>query len=435
MSNDLEFAIVDIETTGFSPKTYDKIVEVGIVRVDAKFTVIDEYATLINPQRDVGASYIHGIQAEDVCDAPLYADVVGDIHRALQGAVVVAHNAPFDLRFLMHHSQACGFPWPKVPTLCTMKLAKRLALGTTNAKLGTLCDFFGIPTGQAHTALDDARATTILLHHLLRTLGGTVSLEELGVRYTEGTTTQWPETKPTGQEYRRDTARERHRQTFQDNLNQLAALLPLHNDTNNPHDEYLALLARALEDRKFQPDEISALSQVAASLDMDQQELHQAHEEFFRDAIRDAWADETITSAERADIEKLALLLGIASQSIEEMIRQERNNLTPQLPIAMSGTSKELAGKSICFTGAFQTEIDGERITRESLSEIAEGHGMVVRNAVTKSLDMLVCADADTMSSKGKKAQKYGIRILAETAFFKMLAVSRPSGTSPTCAT
>jgi DNA polymerase-3 subunit epsilon len=423
MSNKLEFAIVDIETTGFSPKHYDKIVEVGIVRVDAMFNVISEYATLINPQRDVGATHIHGIRAEDVCDAPLYADVVGDIHQSLQGAVVVAHNAPFDLRFLTHHSQACGCPWPKVPTLCTMKLAKRLALGTTNSKLGTLCDFFKIPTGQAHTALDDARATTILLRHLLCALGGPISLDDLGIRYTEGETTRWSKTTPTGEEYRRDTARERHRQTFQDNLNRLTAPLPIHNDTNNPHDDYLALLALALEDRAFQPKEIAALTRVAAALDMDQEELREAHEVFFRDAIRDAWADETITSAERADIEKLALLLGIAGQFIEGMIQQERDNLTPQRPAAILGASNELTGKSVCFTGEFQTQIDGERVTRESLSEIAVQHGMVVRKGVTRSLDMLVCADADTMSSKGKKAKEYGIRILAETAFFKMLAV------------
>ena len=55
------------------------------------------------------------------------------------------------------------------------------------------------------------------------------------------------------------------------------------------------------------------------------------------------------------------------------------------------------------------------------METLAAEHGMLVKKGVTKSLDILVCADPDTMSSKGRKAREYGVRIIAEPAFFKML--------------
>jgi DNA polymerase-3 subunit epsilon len=70
---------------------------------------------------------------------------------------------------------------------------------------------------------------------------------------------------------------------------------------------------------------------------------------------------------------------------------------------------------------AFNAEFNGQRITREMMTALAEEKGMSVKNNVTKSLDMLVCADPDSMSSKAKKAREYGIRIMAEPTFMATL--------------
>lgn len=82
-----------------------------------------------------------------------------------------------------------------------------------------------------------------------------------------------------------------------------------------------------------------------------------------------------------------------------------------------------LAGQSVCFTGALTCHHEGALITRELAQELAEAAGMVVAPRVTKKLDMLVVADPDSLSGKARKAREYGIRIVAETAFWSLIGI------------
>jgi len=207
MYRDTEYAVIDLETTGFSPeKGHDRIIEVGIVRVDYHGNRLREYCTLINPHRDTGPSHIHGITETDVADAPAFQDVVGDIHHVLRGAVLVAHNAPFDLRFLCHECNRCNAPLPEIRALCTLALSKQVVPELPSAKLEMLCKHFGIPPGVSHTALDDARATATLLTKLLRSFGAPASKvpwEKLGAKLVPSSVSSWPSVIPSGTEYRR----------------------------------------------------------------------------------------------------------------------------------------------------------------------------------------------------------------------------------------
>lgn len=94
MSND--FCVIDVETTGFSPRLGDRVVEVAAVRMSRNGAVLDEWSTLVNPGRDVGAIHVHGITAGEVLDAPTFREVAGDLVERLDGAVFVAHNLRFD---------------------------------------------------------------------------------------------------------------------------------------------------------------------------------------------------------------------------------------------------------------------------------------------------------------------------------------------------
>ena len=80
------FAVLDVETTGFHAKGSDRIVEIGIVRMDSSGRVEDEYVTLLNPDRDVGPTDIHGVRASDVINAPRFVEVAGDIAVRLSDA-------------------------------------------------------------------------------------------------------------------------------------------------------------------------------------------------------------------------------------------------------------------------------------------------------------------------------------------------------------
>jgi DNA polymerase-3 subunit epsilon len=164
---DLEFAVVDLETTGFSPGRGDRIVEIGVVRVAGDGRVLREWTTLIDPGRAVGATRVHRITAADVRGAPRFADIAGELAALFAGAVVVAHNASFEQRFLEAEFAAAGVALPAVPALCTMRLARETALPLDDHKLGTCCAHFGLEFRDAHAALADARVTARLLPLLL----------------------------------------------------------------------------------------------------------------------------------------------------------------------------------------------------------------------------------------------------------------------------
>src|SRR6185295_16860142 len=108
------------ETTGFSPWLHDRIVEVAVVRIDPARGILDEYVTLVNPERDIGRTDIHGICASDVRDAPRWQDVAGDVGARLQGTVMAAHNLRFDLGFITAEFTRAGIAIPtQLPGLCT----------------------------------------------------------------------------------------------------------------------------------------------------------------------------------------------------------------------------------------------------------------------------------------------------------------------------
>lgn len=138
------FAIVDVETTGFG-KT-DRVVELAVVVADGStLEVVDEFETLLNPMRDIGASHIHGITPSVVEAAPVFEDVVELICPRIDGAVLVAHNLSFDQRFLLNEFSRAGVEASAGSGLCTLKMS-----GETLAKA---CDRHGIPLDLADHGL------------------------------------------------------------------------------------------------------------------------------------------------------------------------------------------------------------------------------------------------------------------------------------------
>ena len=86
------YAVLDLETTGLSPANHHRIVEVAVVLVDDAGQTVYEWATLVNPERDVTASEIHGLTGADVYRAPTFSQIAGQLTKLLSGRVAVAHN-------------------------------------------------------------------------------------------------------------------------------------------------------------------------------------------------------------------------------------------------------------------------------------------------------------------------------------------------------
>ena len=95
------FAVIDFETTGLFPGGHDRVIEVAVVHVSSDGQIEGQWETLINPGRDLGRQDIHRVRAADVMNAPDFAQIAPQLLALLDGRVIVAHNAGFDVRFLL----------------------------------------------------------------------------------------------------------------------------------------------------------------------------------------------------------------------------------------------------------------------------------------------------------------------------------------------
>ncbi len=173
------FVVVDLETTGGRTKSTDgsppdAITEIGAVKVRGG-VVLGEFATLVDPQRDIPPQIVRltGITTAMVYDAPRIDAVLPMFFDFARGAVLVAHNAGFDVGFLRAAARQCELPWPRPQVLCTVRLARRVLSReeAPSVRLAALARLFAVATQPSHRALDDARATVDVLHALIERVG------------------------------------------------------------------------------------------------------------------------------------------------------------------------------------------------------------------------------------------------------------------------
>jgi DNA polymerase-3 subunit epsilon len=153
------FVVLDLETTGARPGP-GKITEVGAVRIEG-LRPVKHFQTLVNPLRPIPAmiTRITGIAEDMVADAPRIEEVIPQLLDFLEGAVVVAHNAPFDVGFLNYELRRLQGRRLDDGFVDTLPLARALAPGLPNYRLGTVAEALGAPVAACHRALEDALAT------------------------------------------------------------------------------------------------------------------------------------------------------------------------------------------------------------------------------------------------------------------------------------
>jgi DNA polymerase-3 subunit epsilon len=149
------YAVVDVETTGLGRD--DRIVSAAVYRLDARGDVQDHWYSPVNPQRDPGPVWIHGLTGAMLADAPLFPEIAAELADRLDGRVLVAHNAVFDWSMLAREYARANSAAPVEHRLCTIVLSKELRLPLANHKLESLAAHYGVVQQRAHHALDDAR--------------------------------------------------------------------------------------------------------------------------------------------------------------------------------------------------------------------------------------------------------------------------------------
>jgi DNA polymerase-3 subunit epsilon len=174
---DVPLAFVDVETTGASTDFGDRVIEIGICRVEGGRSVA-EYQQLIDPRRRVGPGIVAltGITNEMLAGQPLFADVLPRVIELMAGCVVIGHNVRFDLCFLTGEFRRCHSPIAECLSDCrhvldTVRIARR-RFGRGGNGLQRLAPRLGVLPTAAHRALADAVTTFGVFERLMEPAGG-----------------------------------------------------------------------------------------------------------------------------------------------------------------------------------------------------------------------------------------------------------------------
>lgn len=169
----MRFIAFDLETTGILPGV-DRIVEVGAVRfVDGEVDAV--YSTLVDPRMPIpeAASRVNGISDLMVQGKPTIEQLLPSFAEFCGDDPMVAHNAAFDVQFLVADIKKYETPAPRGLVFDSYGIAKKVLPGLANYKLGTLVQHLKIPSSEFHRAEADATYCAKLFLHLCQRIAGT----------------------------------------------------------------------------------------------------------------------------------------------------------------------------------------------------------------------------------------------------------------------
>ncbi|MCB0390713.1 MAG: 3'-5' exonuclease [Bdellovibrionales bacterium] len=172
----MNVVVLDFETTGLSAEN-DRIIEVGAVALDGK-NCVGTFSQLVHPGDFLPyhITQITGITDEMLQDQPSAEEVMPQLAEFISDRTIIAHNAPFDSKFLKAEMGRVGIELEN-PILCTLRLSRRVLPGHGSYSLGNLATHLGINLERAHRALDDAKATAYLWRHVYEEVASQVENE------------------------------------------------------------------------------------------------------------------------------------------------------------------------------------------------------------------------------------------------------------------
>jgi DNA polymerase-3 subunit epsilon len=174
------FAVIDVETTGLSPAYGHRICEVACLRI-CNSAELESFETLIDPGRSIspGAFQVNHITPEMLRGAPAFNKAAKSLLGVMESAVLVAHNAPFDLGFLAAELEIARLPLPDNLAIDTLTLARRVYSFSRNS-LSAVAASLGLENNATHRAMDDVRTTFAVLERILLDLERRWGITKLG---------------------------------------------------------------------------------------------------------------------------------------------------------------------------------------------------------------------------------------------------------------
>jgi DNA polymerase-3 subunit epsilon len=165
-----EYSVFDFETTGTSAR-FDKVIEIGAVKVK-NGKIVDTYQSFINPGRTIPEfiTNLTGITNNDVQNAPYFEDIIQDLINFFGDTILTAHNLQFDYSFLKNEFQSAGIELIDNPSICTLRLARKVYPNLKSKSLGSLTSHLKIMHKNVHRGLGDATVTSKLLLKMFKHL-------------------------------------------------------------------------------------------------------------------------------------------------------------------------------------------------------------------------------------------------------------------------
>lgn len=385
------FAVIDLETTGFSYQKTDRIIEIGIVLLDINGEVEGEWETLVNPKRDLGKTSIHGVEASDVLGAPEFSDIIGDIISLIEDRVLVAHNASFEMNFLRAEFERAGFDFPVEDAFCTMQ-ASRNILPIMNHKLATCCESVGVELIDAHTAIGDARATAGLLKYLLQYEHVRQNALSLSFDASSVPLGYFPEPQeisvPRGSS---DTSSSLVDYLFKDRQIGAASVATKF--------AYLDFLYEALLDGEFSLRQKRRAAILIAELQLTRNDVIELNKEYLVQMyyrLKHRGVDDALDIL-RSHGESLGVSNSVIGDISSGRVNPQLGEWVPRFTLNK--------GDKIVFTG--------DSDDKPHLISLAEKKGLIVASGMSKAVKAVFADNEDSLSTKATKAEEYGIPIIS----------------------
>lgn len=439
------FAIIDVETTGLSPKN-DRVLELAVVRVDHRGHVVDEWSTRFNPEGPVGATHIHGITQADVAQAPLFRDVATSIVPYISGLTIAAHNARFDLSFLRAEFRRAGWDIPWIPAYCTLDGSHHYLPHLDRRRLVDCCWSAQVPLHHAHSALGDARATAGLLRHYLQSPSQMPPHPALLSVQHDARSVVWPAgpsraplTFLMDEPARRSSDR---KHTINARPKQPALIAQLTNlslaeviDEGGPIGTlaYVETLLDALEDGVISDTEANALQDLAEMFELTEADITAAHSALLLALAHKALDDGRVSRDERAELEAIALTLRLPAKMVPDLIKEADAARAARLSAKLRALPSDWVhgdplrvGDKVVFTGFVERERQRTRLEQRS-AEL----GVRVLGSVS-GLTAMVVTDGSFAGGKLERAGELGTRIVDPETYALLLKHLQPRAVATT---
>ncbi|MDV6012306.1 exonuclease domain-containing protein [Haloechinothrix sp. LS1_15] len=399
-ARDREYTAIDFETTGMSP---GHIVEIGAVRIRGDGTVLGELSTLVNPGSgvDPGPTRVHKITRGDLDDAPPLADVMGNFLDLCRDSVVVAHNLPFEARFLAREWERLRLPDVAMPGVCTL-MASRRALRLPNYRLPTVTDALGCPEFAAHSALADARACANVIATLVNSHGMGLTRQprfgDLPRLATAGVLTPRPGDAPVA------------RESWMSSLTERLRVEPAADDSSGELDDaYLDLLGTVLSDGQVSRDEAQQLAELAQQAGMSDEHVREVHRQVVVALRREAASDGAVTATEVTDLARVAEALDVT-----DVISDLRP--TSQVQTQGSSSSKPVSRQQ-AQAKRTRVLVLGRTVEADALRSAVLEHGYQLARNLTASVTHLVVDEhVPDDEPRRQRAVELGARVLPASA-------------------